>query len=210
MSKITTSTSVTDSRMWRRLLARTHPDSGGDHELFVWAQSVRDTVEQGQNGPIVDLLAHMFRNPPSRPAPQKDSRSKKKPWSERRSKQHIPFETELSFGELTARALKMAQEFEEPYGRIFSLLEGCGAPSPDDVPEEIEDAEIGAGYAVLADVGRALGLDGRGRVSIYNHAREIPLTQRHARYLLREVERLAKESPDLAAEIREAAPCRGE
>ena len=30
--------------MWRRALARLHPDSGGAHELFVWGSSVRDLV----------------------------------------------------------------------------------------------------------------------------------------------------------------------
>ena len=36
--------SPNDNRMWRLLLARLHPDSGGDHELFVFASTVRDAV----------------------------------------------------------------------------------------------------------------------------------------------------------------------
>jgi hypothetical protein len=32
--------------MWRRILARAHPDSGGDHELFVWIQNVREHCTQ--------------------------------------------------------------------------------------------------------------------------------------------------------------------
>ena len=31
-----------DSRMWRLLLARLHPDAGGDHDLFVFACAVRE------------------------------------------------------------------------------------------------------------------------------------------------------------------------
>jgi hypothetical protein len=31
-----------DRRMWRLLLARLHPDAGGDHDLFAFACAVRD------------------------------------------------------------------------------------------------------------------------------------------------------------------------
>lgn len=48
-----------DSRMWRQLLARAHPDAGGSDELFVWAQSVREHME--------DLEEQVLRRP-SRPA----------------------------------------------------------------------------------------------------------------------------------------------
>jgi hypothetical protein len=34
----------TDRAMWRRLLARVHPDAGGDDELFVWAKSLEELV----------------------------------------------------------------------------------------------------------------------------------------------------------------------
>lgn len=30
--------------MWRRFLARVHPDAGGDEELFVWAKSLEELV----------------------------------------------------------------------------------------------------------------------------------------------------------------------
>ncbi len=36
--------SPNDHRMWRLLLARLHPDAGGDHELFVFASTVKDEV----------------------------------------------------------------------------------------------------------------------------------------------------------------------
>jgi hypothetical protein len=36
-----------DRRMWRLLLARLHPDAGGDHDLFAFACSVRDEVSNG-------------------------------------------------------------------------------------------------------------------------------------------------------------------
>ena len=199
--------SVADSRMWRRLLARAHPDSGGDHELFVWTQSVREVVERHHQSPAKDLIEEMISEWIQKP-PEPRKPRKKKPWSERRSKNRIPFETDLTFDELTARALKTAKELAEPYERIFSLLVGCEAPAADEGPEAAAEAQTGAGYAVLADVGRALGLDKRGRYPIYRHSEEVSLTHRHARYLLREAERLSAESPDLAEEIKEAALCR--
>jgi hypothetical protein len=33
-----------DRRMWRLLLARLHPDAGGDHELFAFACAIRDEM----------------------------------------------------------------------------------------------------------------------------------------------------------------------
>jgi len=44
-----------DHRMWRLLLARLHPDAGGDHDLFVFASTVRDSVcdkEPPRNIPV--------------------------------------------------------------------------------------------------------------------------------------------------------------
>jgi hypothetical protein len=36
-----------DRRMWRLLLARLHPDAGGDHDLFTFACAIRDEVSGG-------------------------------------------------------------------------------------------------------------------------------------------------------------------
>ena len=33
--------------MWRLLLARLHPDAGGDHDLFAFACAVRDEMSRG-------------------------------------------------------------------------------------------------------------------------------------------------------------------
>ena len=35
-----------DRRMWRLLLARVHPDAGGDHELFLFACTLKDELRQ--------------------------------------------------------------------------------------------------------------------------------------------------------------------
>jgi hypothetical protein len=36
-----------DRRMWRLLLARLHPDAGGDHDLFAFACAMRDEMSGG-------------------------------------------------------------------------------------------------------------------------------------------------------------------
>ena len=42
-------TSSEDRRMWRLLLARLHPDAGGDHDLFAFACAVREEVYGGEH-----------------------------------------------------------------------------------------------------------------------------------------------------------------
>lgn len=39
--------SFEDRRMWRLLLARLHPDAGGDNDLFAFACAIRDEVSRG-------------------------------------------------------------------------------------------------------------------------------------------------------------------
>jgi len=41
--------SLEDRRMWRLLLARLHPDAGGDHDLFAFACAVRDEMSEGKH-----------------------------------------------------------------------------------------------------------------------------------------------------------------
>jgi len=36
MSPRTPTLPPTEPAMWRKLMVRTHPDSGGSHELFIW------------------------------------------------------------------------------------------------------------------------------------------------------------------------------
>ena len=39
---------IEERRMWRLLLARLHPDAGGDHELFTFACTIRDELSSGE------------------------------------------------------------------------------------------------------------------------------------------------------------------
>ena len=38
-----------DRRMWRLLLARLHPDTGGDHDLFAFACAIRDEISRASS-----------------------------------------------------------------------------------------------------------------------------------------------------------------
>jgi hypothetical protein len=41
--------SFEDRRMWRLLLARLHPDAGGDHDLFAFACAMRDEMSSASS-----------------------------------------------------------------------------------------------------------------------------------------------------------------
>ncbi len=42
-------TFLEDRRMWRLLLAKLHPDAGGDHELFLFACAVKEGILGGRH-----------------------------------------------------------------------------------------------------------------------------------------------------------------
>jgi hypothetical protein len=151
--------------MWRKLLARTHPDAGGDHELFIWTRNLHDVVcsQEVQNDP-----------PPRRSSTtQKDT--PRVPFD-------AAFEKAQSFADLTRQAISMGDAVDAPYDRLLRLLEDC--------EEEDEDSPLftqqsqGATYRTLAAIGHAAGLDKSERAGWYRLAEQVPLTQRHAGHIL--------------------------
>ena len=66
---------ATDKSMWRKAIARAHPDAGGSHELCVWMQAVRDvvcgggpkTMTFGHRDPKIALPASGKPQPPLQP-----------------------------------------------------------------------------------------------------------------------------------------------
>jgi hypothetical protein len=54
--------------MWRLLLARLHPDAGGDHELFLFACALKDEVcrerlfRSGCDGPATEQSFSIWRS----------------------------------------------------------------------------------------------------------------------------------------------------
>src|SRR5215210_1780523 len=96
----------TDASLWRQLVARAHPDSGGSEHLFVWANSVRELVcGDYATGRIADSRSYAT-------GAERDyaSSSYSSDMPER-----IPFEWFYTFEELTARALRLAKELDHPF-----------------------------------------------------------------------------------------------
>lgn len=154
--------------MWRKLLARTHPDGGGSHELFIWAKHLHDVVCGG----VRDY-------PPTPPRPQAKGEGPRSTPKEEQPR--VPFDEE-SFEDLTAMAIALAATVNAPYDRLLGFLE--------DIEEEDESSPLhtqqkqGATYRTLAAIGHAAGLDGAQRTRWYKLAETVPLSQRHAGHIL--------------------------
>ncbi len=154
------------SGMWRRLVARTHPDAGGTHELFVWAGALRDAVCGG------DLRAGApVHTPPQ--AKQADDVAR------------VPYPPGTDFEEATRTALKMGA-CGMPYGRLLSLLADCRP-----LYHLAHEQARGATYKRLAAIGHAWGMTKRERVGWYRVAEDIPLSDRHAGHILSRLKRRA-------------------
>ena len=147
-----------DPRMWRRALARLHPDSGGQHELFLWGTVVRDLVCHGQES---------RRFSPHAAPPGGD-------------KPRVPFPDLADFAALTARALeRAASEAGDGYGRVLALLADC-----EPLGHLAHEQQRGASYKRLAAIAHAAGMSKPERVGWYRVAEEIPLADRHAGHIL--------------------------
>ncbi len=155
-----------DAKMWRRLIARTHPDAGGSHELFIWTGAVRDLV----CGPIAE--------PPARSRPGSATNPTSGP-------DRVPWSGAYDFREVTRTALRYAS-LGEPYSPLLALLADCR-------PLERLSAQQnrGASYKQLAAVAHAWGMTKRERVAWYGVAEDLALTDRHASHLLGRLKRRA-------------------
>ena len=148
-----------DPKMWRRLVARAHPDAGGSHELFVWTCAV------------MDLVCARVAEPPARFHPESATTPTPDP-------DRVPWSGAYDFCEVTRTALRYAS-LGEPYAPLLSLLADCQ-------PLEHLSAQQnrGASYKQLAAVGHAWGMTKRERVAWYRVAEDLALTDRHASHLL--------------------------
>ncbi len=147
----------TEPLMWRKLLARTHPDAGGNHELFIWTRNLQEVV-----------CSQEVREEPPPPPNEGPAR--------------VPFENALSFDDLTRLAISLADTTPAPYDRLLRLLEDCGEED-EDSPLHAQQVQ-GATYKTLAAIGHASGMDKSERTGWYRVAESVPLTQRHAGHIL--------------------------
>jgi len=148
--------------MWRRLVARAHPDAGGDHELFIWTWAVRDVV--------CGLSLRGAANPEAA-----DNPSRRRETSTPDEPARVPFDIGRDFAALTGRALEYGGEFAP----VLNLLRDCWP-----VEGLAHEQRRGATYKKLAAIGHAWGMTKAERVRWYRVAEGIPLSDRHAGHIL--------------------------
>jgi len=155
-----------DRSMWRRALAKLHPDGGGTHDLFVWAGAVRDVVCDSS------LRSERSAEAGANPEPSDHPSRRREPsTSEEPARVPYPPDETADFAALTARALEYGGEFAP----VLNLLRDCW-------PAEGRAHEQGRGatYKRLAAIGHAFGMTKAERVRWYRVAESIPLSDRHA------------------------------
>jgi hypothetical protein len=152
----------TDRVMWRRLVARAHPDAGGDHELFIWTGAVRDVVCSLER---VSPRGETSTPPRSDEAPAR-----------------VPFDPFADFAALTGRALSHPGEFAP----VLNLLRDCWP-----LGHLAHEQGRGASYKRLAAIGHVWGMTKAERIRWYRVAEEIPLSDRHAAHILSRSKRSA-------------------
>ncbi len=157
----------TDRSMWRRLLRSVHPDAGGDHDLFIWTDALREHVA----GDGIDLAAQEVRRDP----PRHHTTGERVDYTP-------AFDRVGSFGDLTRAAVMYADEVGAPYDRLLRMLRDCYEVSEGDVRLHRQQNQ-GATYRQLAAIGHRVRMSKPERVRWYRIAESIPLAQRHAGHI---------------------------
>jgi len=179
MAPVTATHQITDRRMWRLLLARVHPDAGGMEEMFVWVQSVMESVCKALAAPS---------SASSEPYPPSDL-------GYAGSDARVPFDPNCTpghFDRLTDKALATAREVGEPYASLLEMLA--------DLHEEyswgaVRQQNMGATYKQLGLIGYRWGMTGPERTRWYRLAESLSLSQHHANHILQRLH----EKPERAA-----------
>jgi len=165
-----------DRQMWRKLIARTHPDAGGQHDLFIWAAAVRDVVCDS------NLRAS------AKPEPEEGSSRRREGSTSHPThddKPRVPYPPGTDFEEVTRTALGMGAA-GMPCGRVLSLLADC-------YPLEhlAYEQHRGASYKRLAAIAHACGMTKAERIRWYRVTEALPLSDRHAGHILSRLKRAA-------------------
>lgn len=163
MSPKTVTAPLNDGRMWRRLVALTHPDRGGDHNLFIWTTALRESVCGGE-------LESPLHPKPSYASPQPE-----------RLDFGAAFRQTESFADLTIQAVELADEVAPIYGWLLRLLEDCAEMSDGTM---LRQQRQGATYRSLAAIAHKAGMSRSQRQGWYRVAESVPLSQRHAGHII--------------------------
>jgi hypothetical protein len=158
-----------DRSMWRRLVGRSHPDAGGDHELFIWTVATRDAICGGE---LEDEIPKVERWAPSTLG----------------TGERVPFDAEASLEILTDRAVAMAEAVAEPYGFLLRQVADCEAAEDGPLRDQ---QRCGASFKSLAAIGHRVGMTKAERIQWYRIAESVPLSQRHAGHILSRLKRRA-------------------
>ena len=148
----------TDRAMWRRLLARLHPDAGGDDELFVWAKSLEELVARlsnAQHDPYARLGGTV------------------------KQEGRIPFDPHTDFDRISERALLFAPR-AFGYGDVLRIAGGAKKTGT-------AKDHRGATYEQLARIAYRLGIDKHqrnARKMWYRTARDVMLSEAHAEQII--------------------------
>jgi len=161
--------------MWRRLLARAHPDAGGTHELFIWTGAVRDVV--CSSSPRAGAI----------PEPE-DHPSRRRDPSTSDTQERVPFDPFADLEVLTDRAVTMAAAVAEPYGYLLRQVADC-YPAEDGPLHDQQ--RRGASFKSLAAIGHRVGMTKAERIQWYRIAEAVPLSQRHAGHILSKLHKAA-------------------
>jgi len=165
-----------DRGMWRRIIRGTHPDAGGDHELFIWAVAMRDAICDGEVGSEVPRREYHAQA------------SRRRETSTSSAGECVPFDRDAYLEVLTDRAVAMAEAVAEPYGFLLRQVAGCYPVSKGPLHDQ---QRRGASYRSLAAIGHTVGMTKDERVHWYRIAEAIPLSQRHAGHILSRLKRRA-------------------
>ncbi len=136
-----------DPKMWRRLIARTHPDAGGSHELFVWTGNLKEFVCSGL--------------PPEAPTPIRSEPTRET------EPERIPFPPGADFETLTRRAVMRAEVEPLLYRSLLRLLRNC-----EPLAGFKDKQRRGASCKQLAPVAYQAGITKVERVQWYRVAEE--------------------------------------
>jgi len=159
--------------MWRRLLRVVHPDTYGEHDLFIWAGA---------------LFEHVAGDAPEE-APRHVRREPPKHHPRTTSGDRVPFEEAFdkapSFTHLTEQALGLAENgaLDPAHAALLKLLADCREMGTADRVLYRQQHE-GATYKTLAAIAYKAGLSTSQRVQWYRVAESIPLSQRHAGHII--------------------------
>ncbi len=157
--------------MWKRVVARCHPDSGGDSETFVWAMATREAICGGALGASASSIPRYEHE---------DHRSRRREASTSDA-ERVPFDASMDFEGLTDRAIAMASTVGEPYSLLLRSLADCRPTAEGPLHAQ---QRRGATYKQLAAIGHAVGMSKAERTRWYEVARSVPLSQRHAGHIL--------------------------